>query len=145
MVRTAGAVGGLGLPGAAGDGAVQEHIRPTAQIQAALNHILVGIPLHPRRVHGGAGENTHQQCRNGAGNQGKRGRGLLPIGGAGVSLPNGFAVLGRFQIFLACVQIFAEAAVEIIPPEMEQKTVSIQSRPASVKMVLARLPLKSRS
>lgn len=53
-VRTAGAAGGLGFPGAAGNTAVQEHIRPANEIQTAPNHILVGIPLHFGGMHRGA-------------------------------------------------------------------------------------------
>lgn len=68
-VRTAGAAGGLGFPGAAGNTAVQEHIRPANEIQTAPNHILVGIPLHFGGMHRGAGDDPRKQGRNGSRNQ----------------------------------------------------------------------------
>ena len=124
MVGAAGMVaGGLSFTGAAGDAAVQEHIRPAVKLQASLDHVRIGIPLDTGGVHGGAGENTHQQRRNGSGNQRNGRRQLLFIGGAGHSLPHRLAVLGRLQVFLAGIQIFIEAAVEIIPPEMDQEPI----------------------
>ena len=116
MVGASGAAGVV-LSGPAGHGSVEEHIRLPPQLKAAGHRVLIGLPLFPGGAHGRGHAYTGDQGSDQSGNQGKDADSL----GFGGSFLHRRTIFRCQQIFFAAIQILAEAALEIIIPEILQE------------------------
>ena len=123
MGYTAAATGGmirLLLPWRSRNGSSQEVVRLAGQAHRAWDNVVIRLGLHTGRVHGCDQHNGGDTGKKQSGQKEQNGESALRVIPAGLPFSDWGSLGGRLQELLAHIQVFVEAAVIVVVPQVRE-------------------------